>query len=104
MPDEPSPWELQRNYQRLESAVQSGFAQVNTRLDKLPTGELVTSFIANLEHRVKEAEADVQRLESDIKEERRARAADRRIVIGAALAALGSLIVVVVSSVMGVPA
>lgn len=101
MPDEPTAWELQRNYQALRDDVRNGFNQMNARLDKLPTGELVTQIIAALEHRVKEAEADVLRLENDIKEERKARteatAANRRIVIGAALAGVVSVIVTVVS-------
>lgn len=90
MPDEPTAWELARNYQQLRADMRDGFSGMNTRLDKLPSGELVTSLIAALEHRVQEAEAKVRRLEQE-------RSADRRVVISATLVGIVSIIVSVVS-------
>lgn len=108
MPDEPTAGELARIGDRLRADMRDGFNSINARLDKLPSSELVTQLVANLEHRVREAESKVARvekdaenkitrLEDDIKDERKARAADRRLVIGAVLAGVVSVIVTIAS-------
>jgi hypothetical protein len=99
--DAPSPWELQRNYDRLREDVRSGFASMNTRLDRVPTAETLTALIGRLDDRLAKAEKDVGDLEVALQRERDNRGADRRLVVGSILAAVGSLVVMIVSSLIG---
>lgn len=101
----PSPWELHRNYETLRADVRHGFAGVNTRLDKVPTEATMTAMIGELTRRQADTETDVTNLQAELKAERQARVADqnanRRMVVGAVLAAVLSLAVMLVSSLIG---
>jgi hypothetical protein len=101
----PTPWELHRNYESLRTDVRQGFAGLNTRLDRVPTEQTLTALIARLDDRVSGAESDVAGLQADLKAERTARqmeqAANRRMMIGAVLAGVVSLAVMLVSSLIG---
>lgn len=103
MPDEPTAWELQRNYQQLRADVQTGFAGVNSRLDRLPSEATILAWNKAIEDRQHVTEGDVARLEGELRIERERREQMRRLVVGAVLAALGSLFVLIASTVIGLP-
>jgi len=81
MPEEPTPWELHRNYEQLRTDVREGFAQINGRLDQMPTTAVLNSL-----------SKDVGRLETLREKDEERRVGDRRLVWGAFLAAALSLV------------
>lgn len=93
MPDEPTNWELKRNYEGLRADMRDGFNQINQRLDKMPSSEVFAALLSGLERRVHDVEQDVAADQQN-------RRSDRRLVIGAALAAGGSIIVQIISGLL----
>jgi hypothetical protein len=93
VPDEPTNWELKRNYEGLRADVREGFNQVNSRLDRMPSSELFTEMLRGLERRIHDVEQDVAN-------DQQGRKADKRLVIGAILAAVGSVLVQLISGVL----
>lgn len=93
MPDEPTNWELKRNYEGLRADMRDGFHQINSRLDKMPNGEVFAALLSGLEHRVREVEQDVAN-------DQQTRKADRRLVIGALLAGAVSILTQFITNVL----
>lgn len=93
MPDEPTNWELKRNYEGLRADMREGFNQVNQRLDKMPSSEVFAALLQNLERRVHD-------VEQDFANDQQRRTSDRRLVVGAVLAAIGTLLTQVITSVL----
>lgn len=93
MADEPTNWELKRNYETLRADMRDGFNQINARLDKMPSGEVFTALIGELTRRVND-------VEKDMTTDQQNRRSDRRLVIGAALAAAGSVITQIITGIL----
>lgn len=93
MADEPTPWELKRNYDSLRADMRDGFNQINSRLDKMPSSEVFTALLGELQRRVHD-------VEQDFASDQQSRKSDRRIVIGAALAAAGAIVTQIVTSIL----
>ncbi len=93
MPDEPTNWELKRNYEGLRADMRDGFNQINQRLDKMPSSEVFAALLQNLERRVHD-------VEQDFANDQARRVSDRRLVVGAVLAAIGTLLTQVITSVL----
>jgi hypothetical protein len=93
VPDEPTNWELKRNYESLRADVREGFNQVNTRLDKMPSSEVFTALLGELQRRVLDVEQDVANDQQN-------RKSDRRLVAGAILAGVVSLVTQFVTSLL----
>lgn len=93
MSDEPTNWELKRNYEGLRSDMRDGFNQINQRLDKMPSSELFAEMLRGLERRVHD-------VEQDFANDQQGRKSDRRLVIGAILAAVGSVLAQIITSVL----
>lgn len=93
MPDEPTNWELKRNYEGLRTDMRDGFNQINQRLDKMPSSEVFAALLQGFERRLHD-------VEQDIANDQQRRASDRRLVVGAVLAAIGTLVTQVISSVL----
>lgn len=81
MADEaPTNWELKRNYETLRADMRDGFDSVNRRLDKMPSSEVFTALLDGLQRRI-------TAVEQDVAADQQNRRSDRRLVIGAVLAA-----------------
>lgn len=93
MPDEPTNWELKRNYEGLRADMRDGFNQINQRLDKMPSSELFAEMLRGLERRVHDVEQDVAN-------DQQSRKSDRRLVIGAVLAGAVSILVQIVTGLL----
>lgn len=93
MPDEPTNWELKRNYESLRADMRDGFNQINQRLDKMPNADVFAVLVQGLERRINDVEKDLASDQSK-------RSADRRLVIGALLAGGVSILVQIVTSVL----
>ena len=93
MPDEPTPWELKRNYEGLRADMRDGFAQINSRLDKMPNAEVYANLFQGLERRFSE-------VERDLLNDQQSRKADRRLVIGAVLAGVVSILTQIITNVL----
>lgn len=93
MPDEPTNWELKRNYESLRADMRDGFNQINQRLDKMPSSEVFTALLGEVQRRVND-------VEKDLATDQQNRRSDRRIVIGAALAAAGSILVQIITGIL----
>ena len=93
MADEPTNWELKRNYETLRADMRDGFSQINQRLDKMPSSEVFAALLQGLERRVHDVEQDVATDQQN-------RKADRRLMIGAGLAAAGSILTQIITSVL----
>jgi len=93
VPDEPTNWELKRNYEGLRADMRDGFNQINQRLDKMPSSEVFAALLQNLERRVHD-------VEQDFANDQARRVSDRRLVVGAVLAAIGTLLTQVITSVL----
>lgn len=93
MADEPTPWELKRNYDSLRADMRDGFNQINQRLDKMPSEAVFTALLNGLERRVHDVEQDVSN-------DQQSRKSDRRLVIGAVLAGVVSIAAQIISSIL----
>jgi len=91
--DEPTPWELKRNYEGLRADMRDGFSQINTRLDKMPSAEVYAALLQGLERRVHDVEQDVVN-------DQQSRKSDRRLVIGAVLAGAVSIAVQLITNIL----
>jgi len=91
--DEPTNWELKRNYESLRADMRDGFNQINTRLDKMPSAELYAALIQGLERRIHD-------IEQDVANDQQTRKSDRRLVIGALLAGAVSILVQFITNVL----
>lgn len=93
MPDEPTNWELKRNYEGLRADMRDGFNQINQRLDKMPSAEVYAALLQGLERRVHDVEQDVIN-------DQQSRKSDRRLVIGAVLAGAVSILTQIITNVL----
>lgn len=93
MADEPTPWELKRNYESLRADMRDGFKGVNDRLDKLPNAELYAALFKNQDERIRG-------LEQDLVHDQQGRRSDRRLVVGAVLAGAVSILVQIITNVL----
>lgn len=93
MADEPTNWELKRNYESLRDDMRQGFNQVNSRLDKMPSSEVFTALLGELQRRVLDVEQDVAN-------DQQSRKSDRRLVAGAVLAGVVSILAQIITSVL----
>lgn len=93
MADEPTNWELKRNYESLRDDMRQGFNQVNSRLDKMPSSEVFTALLGELQRRVLDVEQDVAN-------DQQLRRSDRRLVVGAVLAGVVSILAQIITSVL----
>jgi hypothetical protein len=91
--DEPTNWELKRNYESLRDDMRQGFNQVNSRLDKMPSSEVFTALLGELQRRVLDVEQDVAN-------DQQLRRSDRRLVVGAVLAGVVSILAQIITSVL----
>jgi len=91
--DEPTPWELKRNYDSLRADMRDGFNQINARLDKMPSSEVFTALLGELQRRVNDVEKDVAN-------DQESRKADRRLVVGALLAGGVAILTQIITSVL----
>ena len=93
MADEPTNWELKRNYESLRADMRDGFNQINSRLDKMPSSEVFAALLNGLERRVHDVEQDVA-------SDQQSRKSDKRLVIGALLAGGVSILVSLISNLL----
>lgn len=93
MPDEPTNWELKRNYEGLRADMRDGFNQINTRLDKMPNADVFAALLQGIERRLND-------VEKDLAQDQNKRSSDRRLVIGALVAGGVSIIVQFISGVL----
>lgn len=93
MPDEPTNWELKRNYEGLRSDMRDGFHQINERLDKMPNSDVFAALLQGLERRVHDVEQDVAN-------DQQSRKQDRRLVAGALLAGAVSILTQIITNVL----
>ncbi|HEY9415886.1 MAG TPA: hypothetical protein VIQ30_14075 [Pseudonocardia sp.] len=93
MPDEPTNWELKRNYEGLRADMRDGFNQINQRLDKMPSSEVFTALLSGLERRVHDVEEDIANDKQD-------RKADKRLVIGALATGAISILVSIITNLL----
>ena len=93
MADEPTNWELKRNYESLRGDMRDGFNQINTRLDKMPSSEVFAALLNGLERRVHDVEQDVA-------SDQQSRKSDKRLIIAALLAGGVSILVAIVTNLL----
>lgn len=91
--DEPTPWELKRNYDSLRADMRDGFNQINQRLDKMPSSEVFAALLSGLERRVHDVEQDVAN-------DQQSRRTDKRLIWGAFATGGVSILVWIVTSVL----
>jgi hypothetical protein len=93
VPDEPTNWELKRNYEGLRSDVRDGFNQINQRLDKMPSSEVFAALLSGLERRVHD-------IEQDVANDQQSRKADKRLVVGALATGGISILVSIIANLL----
>lgn len=87
MPDEPTPWELHRSMEALRRSLESGFASLNARLDRVVSSELFAAYQQHVQKEFDDHERELAAIkadrEADKKErdtEKSQRANDRRLI------------------------
>lgn len=101
---EPTNWELDRRFGRLEQSIEKGFSRIDARLDKVVTTEVFTIAQQHTENRMSQLGKEVahveqrcddqsNRLQDEIGRVEEARAQDRRNIIRVAAGAGVSILV-----------
>lgn len=93
MADEPTNWELKRNYEGLRSDMRDGFNQINQRLDKMPSSDVFAALLNGLERRVHD-------IEQDVANDQQSRRADKRLLWGAFLTGGVSILVSIIANLL----
>lgn len=94
--DEPTPYELLRAVNDLRGDMRSGFADVNTRLDRVPSTELLGALLTAINQRIDSAEQDIAEIKAKRDQDAAARAVDRRWLIGLAITSSLAILVPIV--------
>jgi len=98
MPDEPTLGEVVRTLARIERDLGTRLDGITARLDRVITVELYEAHQKATEQRFGAVEAEVAELKEQRQRDDERRAADRRMVVGAVIAAVLSLIVTIVGA------
>lgn len=123
MPNEPTAWELDRRFDRLDKTLEAGFRHIGARLDKMVTVDVFTVSQRSTEQRLASFESAVTAVESRCKDNRMylqneidqvenridhvedARAADRRMMVkamvGAGATIAGTVLAFILSIIPG---
>lgn len=81
MPDEPTPWELQRTLQDMRQDMRDGFSGLNARFDRVVSAELFAAYQQAVNARFEEQSKRVTAIEEQRTAEKTQRAGDRRLVL-----------------------
>ncbi|MER7063904.1 hypothetical protein [Streptomyces albidoflavus] len=96
--DEPTLGEVVRTLTRIERDLSVRLDGITARLDRVITVELYEAHQAAVSQRIEAAEGAVKELQEQRRRDEERRAADRRMVIGAVIGAVLSLIVALASA------
>lgn len=87
MPDEPTPWELHRSMQDLRRSVESGFASLNARLDRVVSNELFQAYQQTVQRQFDDHEREIASMRAERETEKTQRASDRKLIVTAVFTA-----------------
>lgn len=89
---EPTPWELDRRFDRLESTIESGFRRIDERLNQMVTADIFTLSQRANDERIADLKRELDELERNRKD-------DRRFVIKLAVPTITSVCVALISAI-----
>lgn len=91
----PTTGEAWRRMDSITDELRSSFRAMNERLDKMPTNDLLVSYLTARDQRVTYIEQDVAKLDARIDGVTKDLVAQRRWLVGTAIAALGVMVALV---------
>ncbi|MFI7643750.1 hypothetical protein [Nonomuraea sp. NPDC049400] len=94
MADEPTPWELHRSMEALRRSLESGFASLNARLDRVVPNELFQAYQQAVQRQFDDHERKIASIEAERDAEKTQRAADRKLIVTAVFTAFVSPLVI----------
>jgi len=100
--NEPTLGEVMRTLSRIEAEIGRRLADLAERLDQMVTRDAYEEYRAAVSARMQDLDEELRELQASLADERRERRADRRMVWGAILGALGALVVAVIAAAVGV--
>lgn len=100
---EPTNWELDRRFGRLETSLESGFRRMDERLDKMVTTDVFAINQQSTEARLTALAAEDKALEQKVDRIEERRATDRRLMIPIAGSAVIAAVGWVVSAIGNAP-
>lgn len=80
MPDEPTPWELHRSMEALRRSLESGFANLNARLDRVVPTDLFHAYQQAVQRQFDDHERKISSIEAERDAEKNQRANDRKLI------------------------
>lgn len=95
MPDEPTPWELHRSMEALRRSLESGFASLNARLDRVVPTELFHAYQQSVQRQFDDHEGEIASLKAERDAEKTQRTADRKLIVTAVFTAFVSPLVII---------
>ncbi|MEV0149118.1 MULTISPECIES: hypothetical protein [unclassified Nonomuraea] len=69
MPDSPTPWELHRSMEALRRSLESGFANLNSRLDRVVPTDLFHAYQAAIQRQFDDFKQEIADLKAEQDEE-----------------------------------
>ncbi|WP_188188063.1 hypothetical protein [Nonomuraea sp. SYSU D8015] len=80
MPDEPTPWELHRSMEALRRSLESGFASLNSRLDRVVSSELFAAYQQAVQRQFDDHERKITAIEADREADKKERDNYKRLI------------------------